>query len=149
VGREAYAVAAQDVFDGLRGLIGQLSGLLILTQAGLCRDVPDHPEVAIARVRWQETLERLGRLPPSTGRAVDSARLREAGARIDGALGAITELRHTRTKEQVDVAAWHLGQAYRLLQAVCDHRVGLRMVDMGQACCGCGKTIEWDTSLKS
>ena len=140
----AYAVAARDVFDGLRGLIGQLSGLLILTQARLCRDLPDRPEVAVARARWQEALERLGRLQPPPDRAADRVHLRQAAAHVDDALGAITELRRGRADALVDEAARHLGEAYRLLQAVCDHRIGLRMVDMSQACCGCGKAIGWD-----
>jgi hypothetical protein len=135
----AYAVAAQEVFAGLRALIGQLSGTLILAQARLRREVFDFPEIAVARERWRETIEQLARLDAPEDRAGDYARLQEAAAHINGALAGIARVLRDRTDDAVGDAARHLRVAYRLMQRVCDHRIGLTMVDMSEACCTCGK----------
>jgi hypothetical protein len=137
----AYGVVAQRAFANLRALIGQLSGLLILAQAKLGRDVAGLPDVAIARERWHEAMEALGGLMPPAGRENDRAALAQAAAHIDAALTAIADIRRGREGTTVDAASAHLRAAYRQMQGLCDHRIGLGMVDMTEACAACGKVF--------
>ena len=136
----AYRVTLREVFDGLRALIGQLSGLLILAQTRPGRELSDLPPVAIARERWRRAVEQLARLNPPQERAADRDRLQQSAAHIDGALAAISRMRGERRVASIEDAARHLNAAYRLMQSVCDHGIGLAMVDLRHACCGCGRT---------
>ncbi len=134
----AYALAADPVFAGMRALIGQVSGLLILAQARRHRDVAAAPELAIARERLSETVEHLARVAAPEARREDVIRLRQATAHVGDAIGIVAEMRPSRIDECVDLASAHLKSAYRLMQAACDHRLGLTMVDASGACCSCG-----------
>jgi hypothetical protein len=138
----AYSLSVEAVFGNLRALLGQISGLLILIQSRLQRDVADLPDLAIARERWAETIEQLADLNVPDSRAEDRPRLKAAAAHIDAALRAIAEMRRTRADDNVSEAARHLNNAYRLMQRVCDHRIGLTMIDTSVSCCSCGKTLK-------
>jgi hypothetical protein len=135
----AYSLSVEAVFGNLRALLGQISGLLILIQSRLQRDAADLPDVAIARERWAETTEQLANLSVPQSRAADRPRLKAAAAHIDIALKVITEMRRVRTDDGVGEASRHLNVAYRLMQRVCDHRIGLTMIDTSASCCSCGK----------
>ena len=137
----AYSLSVEAVFGNLRALLGQISGLLILIQSRLQRDAADLPDLAIARERWAETTEQLAHLNVPEGRTADRPRLKEAAAHIDDALNAIAEMRRARTDDGVSEASRHLQAAYRLMQHVCDHRIGLTMIDTSASCCSCGKTF--------
>jgi hypothetical protein len=138
----AYALAADPVFTGMRALIGQLSGILILAQARRRRDIADLPELAGARQRWAEVAERLSRVRAPEGREADLRRLEEAIARVGEAISIMAEMRPKQTDESVASAATRLKAAYRLMQGACDHRLGLTMVDASGACCSCGSKLE-------
>ncbi len=138
----AYGIAAKVAFDGLRAQIGQLSGLLILAQARLRQDLPDLPEVAVARAQSQSAIAQLARLDPPAGRGAVHATLLAASAHLDHAIAGIAAMRRGQTDATIDAVARRLGTAYALLQRACDHRIGLAMVDMGAACCSCGKAFE-------
>lgn len=135
----AYGVVAQRAFANLRALIGQLSGLLILAQAKLGRDVADLPDVAIARERWHEAMEALAALVPPAERENDRAGLTRAASHIESALSAIAQIRRGQEGATIDAASAHLRAAYTQMQDLCDHRIGLGMVDMSDACAACGK----------
>ena len=137
----AYSLSVEAVFGNLRALLGQISGLLILIQSRLQRDAADLPDLAIARERWAETTEQLSHLNVPESRAADRPRLKEAAAHIDDALNAIAEMHRARTDDGVNDASRHLHAAYRLMQRVCDHRIGLTMIDTSASCCSCGKTF--------
>ena len=137
----AYSLSVDAVFGNLRALLGQISGLLILIQSRLQRDAADLPDLAIARERWAETTEQLAHLNVPESRAADRPRLKEAAAHIDDALHAIAEMRRAHTDDGVSEASRHLHAAYRLMQRVCDHRIGLTMIDTSASCCSCGKTF--------
>jgi hypothetical protein len=137
----AYSLSVESVFGNLRALLGQISGLLILIQSRLQRDAADLPDLAIARERWAETTEQFAHLNVPESRAADRPRLKEAAAHIDDALNAIAEMRRARTDDGVSEASRHLHAAYRLMQRVCDHRIGLTMIDTSASCCSCGKTF--------
>ncbi len=140
----AYRVSLREVFDGLRALIGQVSGLLILAQARRGRDLRDMPTIAVARERWREAVETLGRLDPPADRAADRERLRLAADHIDAVLARIDRMRGGLTDPDIMDAARHLTAAYRLLQSICDHSIGLAMVDLRDACCCCGRTLGFE-----
>jgi hypothetical protein len=135
----AYSLSVEAMFGNLRALLGQISGLLILIQSRLQRDAPDLPDLAIARERWAETTEQLAHLNVPESRAPDRPHLDAAAAHIDHALNAIAEMRRARTDDGVGQASHHLNAAYRLMQRVCDHRIGLTMIDTSASCCSCGK----------
>jgi hypothetical protein len=137
----AYSLSVEAVFGNLRALLGQISGLLILIQSRLQRDAADLPDLAIARERWAETAEQLAHLSVPESRAADGPRLEEAAAHIDYALKAIVEMRRARTDEGIGEASRHLNAAYRLMQRVWDHRIGLTMIDTSASCCSCGKKL--------
>jgi hypothetical protein len=137
----AYALAADPVFIGMRALIGQLSGILILAQARRRRDVPDLPELAAARERLSEVGDRLSRVEAPEGRQADVRRLQEGLAHVGEAIAVIAEMRRKQTNESVASAAAHLKAAYRLVQGACDHRLGLTMVDTSGACGSCGTKL--------
>ena len=137
----AYGVAAQRAFANLRALIGQLAGLLILAQTRYGREVSDLPDVAIARERWREAIDALGGLAPPAGRESDRAGLARAASHIESALAAIAQVRRGQEGMAVDSASAHLRAAYAEMQGLCDHRIGLGMVDMSDACAACGKAF--------
>ncbi len=136
-----YSLALEHVFGNMRALLGQIAGLLILVQSRLQRDAPDLPDLAVARERCAETLQHLHTLKIPEARAVDGPRLKEAFGLILSSLSIISEIRKPRIDEGVIEASRRLREAYTLMQSICDHRIGLTMVDTTDACCSCGKTI--------
>jgi len=137
----AYSLSVEAVFGNLRALLGQISGLLILIQSRLQRDAADLPDLAIARERWAETAEQIAHLNVPESRAKDRSRLTAAAAHVHDALKVIAEMRDARTDEGVGEASRRLNVAYRLMQRVCDHRIGLTMIDTSASCCSCGKKL--------
>jgi hypothetical protein len=137
----AYSLSVETVFGNLRALLGQISGLLILIQSRLQHDAPDLPDLAIARERWAETAEQISRLDVPESRIADRSRLTAAAAHIHDALKIIAEMRTARTDDGVGEASRRLNAAYRLMQRVCDHRIGLTMIDTSASCCSCGKKL--------
>jgi hypothetical protein len=137
----AYSLSVEAVFGNLRALLGQISGLLILIQSRLQRDAADLPDLAIAQERWAETADQLARLDIPEARAADGPRLKSAAAHIRDALTEIAEMRRSRTDDGVAEASRHLNVAYRLMQSICDHRIGLTMIDTSDSCCSCGKKL--------
>jgi hypothetical protein len=137
----AYSLSVEAAFGNLRALLGQISGLLILIQSRLQRDAAELPDLVIARERWAETTEQLAHLNVPESRAADRPHLNAAAAHIDLALNAIAQMRRGRTDDGVGEASRHLNAAYRLMQRVCDHRIGLTMIDTSACCCSCGKAF--------
>jgi hypothetical protein len=137
----AYSVSLESVFGNMRALLGQISGLLILVQSRLQRDAPDLPDLAIARERCAETMDQLQTLRIPEARAADRPKLHEAFALIQQALAVVSAMRKERVDHDVGQASKRLRAAYLLMQGICDHRIGLTMVDTTDACCSCGKVI--------
>ncbi len=137
----AYSLSVEAVFGNLRALLGQVSGLLILIQSRLQRDAADLPDLAVATERWAETAEQIARLSVPESRAADRPRLIAAASHVHDALKVIAEMRDARTDEGVGEASRRLNAAYRLMQRVCDHRIGLTMIDTTASCCSCGKKL--------
>jgi hypothetical protein len=139
----AYALAIETIFAELRAIIGQLSGTLILLRTRRAHDLGDLPE--LVRDRRDRAVECIDRLNSPGSRLADRGRLNQAVAHIDAAMVALCQMRRDRTHEQIVSVSTRLTAAYRLMQDICDHRIGLTMVDTGNACCTCGKNIRLNT----
>ena len=63
----AAATALRRPYDGLRRLIGQAAGLLVLAQASQRREIIDLPAVAVAREQWREVSAMLADLAAPRG----------------------------------------------------------------------------------
>jgi hypothetical protein len=137
----AHALAVASIFGKLRAIVGQLSGMLILLQARLARYPDDLPDIGIIRERRDEAVEHIAHLNPPLGHAADRSRLQEAIGHLDAAISTIEDMRRARSDEHIGKASARLTTAYRLMQSICDHRIGLTMVDTSQACCSCGKKL--------
>lgn len=137
----AYALTAEPVFAGMRALIGQLSGILILAQARRWRDIADLPDLAVISERCNEVADYLSLIEAPEARQADLQRLRDAMAQVDEAVAIVAEMRPQQTDEGVAGATARLKAAYRLMQSACDHRLGLAMVDPRDACCSCGSKL--------
>jgi hypothetical protein len=137
----AHALAVASIFGTLRAIVGQLSGMLILLQARLARDPGDLPDIRMLRERRDEAVERIAHLNPPLGRTADRSRLQEVVVHLDAAISTIEQIRRACSNEHIDGASARLIFAYRLMQSICDHRIGLTMVDTSHACCTCGKKL--------
>jgi len=135
----AYALAVEAIFGELRAIIGQLSGTLILLQARRAGDLTDLP--AIARERRDSAVERIAHLNPPGRRLADRGKLHQAVAHIDAAIVEMRRMTREHSAELIASASARLAAAYRLMQDICDHRIGLTMVDTSNACCTCGKKL--------
>jgi hypothetical protein len=135
----AYAFAVEAIFAELRAIIGQLSGTFILLQTRRTYDLGELP--ALVRDRRDRAVERIDCLNSPEGRLADRGKLAQAVDHIDAAILALRSMRHDRCHEQIVSVSARLRAAYRLMQDVCDHRIGLTMVDVGNACCACGKKL--------
>ena len=135
-----YAVATRPVYDGLRRLIGQLAGLLVLAQAGGRRDVLDLPDIAAARDQWSELGQRLGGVRTPQGLAPHFTRLEAAFATLGEVLDdfGLARLRPD-WETHLDRAGERIKHAYAYLQAASEPRAGMMPVDFNHACCSCAQ----------
>jgi len=129
----AYVIEAETVFNALRRLIGQLSGLLILAETKKLRNAPGLADLAAARSLWAETEDAAARLEGPGSLTGHADRLRHAARHVGAALVAMSD--GGLDAGATDLAARHLKHAYRLLQSAADPRAGLVMIDMSEACC--------------
>lgn len=135
-----YVVAARPVYDGLRRLIGQVAGLLVLAEAGGRRDVLDLPDIPAARERWAEVEQRLGALQASSGLEGHLDRLATAHATLGEVLDDFGLARLQRDwRRHLDRAGDRIKHAYAWLQAASEPRAGMTPVDFNHACCSCAQ----------
>jgi hypothetical protein len=132
----AAAAALRRPYDGLRRLIGQAAGLLVLAQASQRREIVDLPAIAVAREQWREVTATLADLSAPRGCERRKENLIRA-ARLVGA--CLDALEASATKEKVDVslALERIAAAYRLVQNSSSDKLGMTMVDFRQSCCNC------------
>ncbi|MBZ9987398.1 hypothetical protein LB572_09840 [Mesorhizobium sp. BH1-1-5] len=135
-----YVVAARPIYDGLRRLIGQVAGLLVLAEAGGRRDVLDLPDIPAARERWAEVEQRLGALQAPGGLEGHLARLETAHATLGEVLDDFGLARLRRDWQQhLDRAGDRIKHAYAWLQAASEPRAAMTPVDFNHACCSCAQ----------
>lgn len=135
-----YVVATRPIYDGLRRLIGQVAGLLVLAEAGGRRDVLDLPDIPAACEQWAEVKQRLGALQAPHGLEAHRVRLETAHATVGEVLDEFGLARLRRDWQQhLDRAAERIKHAYAWLQAASEPRAGMTPVDFNHACCSCAQ----------
>lgn len=136
----AYAIACRPLYEDLRRVVGQLSGLLILVELTRSGEARDLPELAAARDRWRAGADRLGALKPPGACAPHLAQLRACHDACGRALAIFDVLRARVAEEStLESIAVTLRRAYAHLRAATADEAGLSMVDLSHACCSCGR----------
>lgn len=134
----AYRLNAAAVFDTLRCLIGQISGLLILVEVSGRRDILDLPDLGLARDRLATTEAAIAGLAAPGALAAHKVRLARAQQLIGESLAAFARLGDAAGgAAAVAEASARIATAYQTLKAASDVEAGLTMVDFRQACCTC------------
>lgn len=134
----AYARACKPIYEDLRRVIGQLSGLLILARLTTRTEVADLPELAQCRARWQDAAERLAALAAPSGLQGHKAQLDQALAFSGLVLRTFPALRPSADPgPQLDRMTLQIKRAYAHLEAATAPKAGLQMVDFTHACCAC------------
>lgn len=136
-----YAAACRPVYEDLRRIIGQISGLLILAQLTQRSEQCDLPEYRACVARASQARERLAQLVAPAGAAAHKTQIDAALAFSCAALGTVSEARDPAALEQaLDRAGLQIKRAYAHLRAASASKAGLEMVDLSHACCGCGRS---------
>ncbi len=135
-----YVVGARRVYYELRRLVGQIAGLLILAQASNRREAFDLPLLAAANEVWLSTPEQMEHLRPSNRFDAHLYHLKSAHRLLGVCLDALKVPRLDNQKIDLTVAMADLSSAYSHLQTASEPRIGMTMVDFGQACCNCGQS---------
>jgi hypothetical protein len=134
----AYRLGAAAVFDTLRCLIGQISGLLILVEVSGRRDILDLPDLGLARERLATAEAAIAGLSAPGALAAHKARLARAQRLVGESLAAFARLGDAAGgAAALAEASARITTAYQVLKAASDVEAGLTMVDFRQACCTC------------
>lgn len=135
-----YAAACRPVYEDLRRIIGQISGLVILAQLTAQRQVTDLPEYDACEARAAQAGDRLGALRVPTGIEPHKAQLDAALQFSRLAMGTFSQTRGgDALATDLDRAGLLIKRAYAHLRAASGAKAGLEMVDLSQACCCCGQ----------
>lgn len=133
-----YASACRPIYEDLRRIIGQVSGLLILAQLTTRRDILDLPELQNCDTRLKQAQERLSLLATPNGTLQHRAQLEAALSFCTAAMKTFSEMRGREALgPAIDLTGKQIKRAYVHLQAASSEKAGLVMVDFSQACC-CG-----------
>lgn len=133
-----YAQECRPVYEDLRRVIGQLSGLLILARLTGKAGIADLPEAAQCRARWHEAGQRLGGLAPPPGLHGHKAQLDSAHGFSGQVIALVPQVRTGPDAEaQYDRMTVLIKRAYAHLEAASAPKAGLQMVDFTHACCAC------------
>ncbi|MCA9319018.1 hypothetical protein KDA06_05285 [Candidatus Saccharibacteria bacterium] len=134
-----YAANCRPIYEDLRRIIGQMSGLAILARLTERREIRDLPELQNCESRWKQASERLSSLSAPAGTVEHKAQLEAALDFCRLAMGTFSEIRGQATlNEMLDLAGLQIKRAYTHLQAASSAKAKLEMVDFSHACC-CGR----------
>lgn len=135
-----YGMAARDIYEDLRRVVGQLAGFLILVRLTERPDLPDLADFKACAARWRRAGEGLAGLTPPGPLAGHRDALalshRLCGQLLETLPGWSRSLEREAAFERMSAA---IRGAYSALQAASSERAGLRMVDLSHACCTCGQ----------
>ncbi|MFT4148567.1 MAG: hypothetical protein QM656_00085 [Paracoccaceae bacterium] len=135
-----YAIAARQVYEELRRLIGQLAGLLILARLTSRRDHADLAEHRTCRDRHAEAVALLARLSAPGPLGPHRARLAESTALCGEIIDGLARWQPDAATADAEFAALNarIRHALGLLESCSSDKAGLQMVDFSHACCTCG-----------
>ena len=134
-----YADDCRPLFEALRRVIGQLSGLLVLAQVADKTGILDFDEYKNARSRCREAYALSERLQAPEGLAPHLEQLRAALSFSNAAVERFDGLRSGSGQPEFDAIGSAIKRAYAHLRAASSERAGLSMVDLTNACCSCGR----------
>lgn len=133
-----YAASCRPIYEDLRRVIGQVSGLLILARLTSRTEMADLNEMHLCRARWREAAERLATLEAPTGLSQHKLQLTSAHRFSGEAINAFAGLRGGMDNStELDRMGIQIKRAYAHLEAASSSRAGLQMVDFTHACCSC------------
>lgn len=135
-----YAVACRPIYEHLRRIIGQVSGLTILIQLTSRHDVLDLKELKNCKGRLVQTEENLAALNAPAGTTQHKSQLEAAYHFSRLAVRTLSTINCSAPlEEKLTLSGLQIKRAYAHLQAASADNAGLEMVDFSQACCCCGK----------
>lgn len=134
---EGYFAACGSIYEDLRRVIGQMSGLVVLAYLTERRDVLDIPELGDCDRRLARASDAACRLQPPALLAGHKALIDRATNFLCIALRTFSVLPKSGARETLDDVSDLLKAAYRDLSSATTEKNGLRMVDFKNACC-CG-----------
>lgn len=137
VGR--YASQCRPVYEDLRRIIGQISGLLILAQLTKLGEISDLPEYTACKKRLVQAEERFRALSAPSGTQGHKAQIEAALTFSRLAMGTFSvSVKGKEYAAKLDLSGLQIKRAYAHLSAASTEKAGLEMVDLANACCGCG-----------
>lgn len=131
----AYALTIRPAYEGLRSLLGQYAGLLLLAYASPRADYPDLEVMAAAAEQLRQTRDLLSSARCPQGGAAYHHGLTEAARLLEQAHDGMAN--GLRRPEQKEEAHRQLKAAQSLLHRAADTRFAMTMVDLHGSCCGC------------
>ena len=129
----AYVIQAQPVFEDLRQVAAQLSGLLVLAATGSKDSTPDHPMLSASTAVLAQAADSVTRVSALvTERTLPHHRaLADAGSALGRALACAGAW-----PLHIDAVMHPLRDAYAHLQRAATTLPGFQMVAFEQGCCG-------------
>lgn len=145
-----YLSEVRPIYEQLKRVLGQISGLLILTQTTPARADRDQPMVTTAREQLTEARELWRTVYPPAAAKYHHAAFGGIAERLSAVLAAVDGRRFdlvTPDSHDLDTAMRHLFSAHGLLLAVSNDRAGMTPVNFSHACCcGAGKVQSSNTA---
>jgi len=136
-----YAEACRPVYEDLRRIVGQISGMMILAQLTRRSEVADLKELTGCRERWQQAADRLNALRVPSQLTVHYDQLMGAHTFSGMALSGFAGLSASGENDAIfDEISRHVQRAYAHLRSATAEKAGLHMVDLDHACCSCGRS---------
>ncbi|WP_377297116.1 hypothetical protein [Rhizobium sp. SGZ-381] len=133
-----YAGDCQPIYENLRRVIGQISGLMILARLTGHIEVADLPELAACQARWNDADERTAALAAPQAAQPHREQLVAACLFSGLALKTFSALGQRADNDAAfDRMVGLTKRAYAHLSAASTEKAGLNMVDFTHACCSC------------
>ncbi|MBK1696143.1 hypothetical protein [Rhodovibrio salinarum] len=135
----AYLQEVRPVYERLKRVLGQFSGVFILAQTTRRNVDRDRPLVTTAREQLAQAADAAGRIVPPGRARRHHACLLEVAEHLTAVSDALTRRVDLLVPDSHDLseAMRRLYAAHARLLAVSDERAGMTPVDFSQACC-CG-----------
>jgi hypothetical protein len=132
-----YLGAVRPVYDALKRVLGQISGVLILAEVGARDDGREDGILAAGRTELAEARERWHAVNAPTAARRHHQAVGEIALMLDEAF-ALLQRRLRGAEATDDRLVGLLFRAQRALLRAAEPRAGMAPVDFRHACCSCG-----------